>query len=280
MQQMNLHKNKLLALAEAAIAMIGMFLVWTREKYPAQLAQQQFNFGQQEQGFANAMTETTQNGFNSWGWLALIGILVVVAGTLFLNHMSYDYDNRSRYVAIAGFALIALGALIYFLRLNSVAKDIEQAAQQRGISITISSGIGLWSTLLAGLIGAAWVSGLLNKLNMSPATTHAGYGPHPYQNNPYQQQPYGPQPPYPPQGNYPPQNQPNYQQQNWQQPPPYPNQQPPYPAQQPPQEGYNQNPQQGNPPYPQQQPAQPNYQQGVPPPPPPPPGTPPANPYI
>lgn len=290
MQQMNLHKNKLIALAEAALALIGMFLVWTVEKYPAQLLQQ-FNqqFGQQDQGqVANAMTTSTQNGFNSWGWLALIGILVVIVGSLVMNHMSLDYDKNSRMVVIAGFTLIVLGALIYFFRLNSVAKEAMQVAQQRGIAYSASSGMGLWSTLVAGVIGIAWVSGLLNKLNMSPATSQQGHPQHPYQqNNPYQQPQYGPQPPYgqqPPYqqqpGNYPPQQ---YPQQPYQQQPPYPQQppqqsnypqQPPYPPDQ--QQGYPQNPPAGNQQYPQQQQAPSNYQQGPPPPPPPPP----ANPYL
>lgn len=296
MQQMNIHKNKLIALLEAAFALIGMFLVWTSEKYPAQLLQQQ----QQQQQFnqfdqqglmnqvGNAMTTTTQNGFNSWGWLALIGILVVVVATLAMNHFSLDYNANSRMVVIGGFTLIALGALIYFFRLNSVAKDVQQALQQRGVAYSASAGMGLWSTLIAGLVGIAWVSGLLNKLSPQ-ARVQQGYPQYPYQQNNYQQPQYG-QPPY--QGNYPPQQQyqqqqpyPPQQQQPYppQQQPPYPTeqqqQQQPYPPQQPPypdqQSNYPQNPPAGNQQYPPQQQAPPNYQQGPPPPPPPP-----GNPYI
>ena len=314
MQQKFLHNVKLIALAEAAIALVGMFLAWTVEKLPAQLLnQQQGQFGQGDQGqfgqLANAMTTTTQNGFNSWGWLALVGILVVVVATLVTGPPQRDYDRNGRIIASIGFGVIALAALIYFLRLNSVAKDYEQAMLQRGIQYSASAGMGLWSVMLAGVLGALWVSGVLAKLNTNrpaaqgyggqyPPQQHPGQG---YPGQPYQQYPpqYPQQAPYPQQaGGYPPQQPypPQYPQQ-----PPYPNQQqgaPPsqegYPPQQqgysnqpagypPQQQGY---PNQAPPHYPPQQthgqgqpvqhpPQQPPHPDAPPPPPPPP-----SNPYV
>lgn len=271
MQQKFLHNVKLIALAEAAIALVGMFLAWTVEKLPAQLLnQQQGQFGQGDQGqfgqLANAMTTTTQNGFNSWGWLALVGILVVVVATLVTGPPQRDYDRNGRIIATIGFGVIALAALIYFFRLTSVAKDYEQAMLQRGIQYSASAGMGLWSVMLAGILGALWVSGVLAKLNTNrpAAQGYAGqYPPQQYPGQPYPGQPQQPYPPqYPQQAPYPPQQAGGYPpQQHY--PPQYP-QQPPYPNQQqgahPQQEGYP--PQQQG--YPNQTAGYPPQQQGYP----------------
>lgn len=270
MQQSFLHKVKLVALIEAAIALIGMFLAWTVESYPAQMVnQQQGQFGQFDQGqfgqAANQMTSSTLNGFNSWGWLALIGILVVVVVTLAMGNRQYDYDRNSRMIVMAGFILIAAAALIYYFRLTSVAKDYVQLMQQRGIQYSATSGMGLWSVLAAGVLGALWVSGVLGKLNTQPV--QGGYSQQ-YPPQQYPPQQYPPQQ-YPPQ-QYPPQQ---YPPQYSQQQPPYPPQQGNYPPQQPNYPGYP--PQQQQQPYP----PQPTHGQGHPDTPPPPP-PPPSNPYV
>ena len=268
MQQMNIHKTKLVALAEAALALIGMFLAWTIEKYPAQFLNQQ--------GGGQGMTSTTLNGFNSWGWLALIGILIVIVAVFFVNHFSLDFNNSAKMLAIAGFALIAAGALIYFFTLNSAGKQAMQLAQQRGINYTASSGMGLWSTFIAGLVGIAWITGLLNKISMPKQQAPGYYSPQGHYPPPppqYQQAQY-PAPGYG-QGNYPPPP-PQYPPQQPAASPGYPSQEqyPPRQAAHPPQHpGTTYSPTQ--PPYPQQDPSQAQGQ-----PPNPPPSQPPANPYI
>lgn len=175
MQNFNLHKVKLFALAEAGIALLGLFLTWTIEKVGGQAMNQMGGGGMGQMGqmgqmqMMNAMPATTQNGFNSWGWLSLVGVIVVVLATLMTGDKTKDYDRNSKNIVLAAFLAIAAGALIYYFRLSSVGKDAAMLYQQQyGISYSASAGIGLWSTLAAGAIGLAWVSGLLNKLNTPP----------------------------------------------------------------------------------------------------------------
>ncbi len=177
MQQVNLHKTKLVALLEAAFALIALFLTWTTESLTAGGQQggggfDLRNFGGQA-GFNqmnNMMNQATQNGFNSWGYLTLIGIIGVVIVTLFMGDKTKDYDKQSKNLVLLSFAAVAAGALIYYLRLNSVSKEVAMVAQQRmGAIYSAKAGMGLWTALLAGLIGLAWVSGLMNKLGAPAA---------------------------------------------------------------------------------------------------------------
>lgn len=164
MQQINIHKVKLFALAEAAFALIGLFLTWTMEQYPAQQANQ-MGFGQM-----NAMTTTTQNGFNSWGYLALVGVIGVVASVFIMGDKTKDYDQNGKNLSMLSFVLIIAGALIYYFRLTSEAKNLAALYQQQyGINYSASAGMGIWLTLVAGVIGLAWVTGILNKLS-APST--------------------------------------------------------------------------------------------------------------
>ncbi len=182
MQQINLHKTKLVALLEAAFAFIALFLTWTTETLTAGGQQggggfDLRNFGGQA-GFNqmnNMMNQATQNGFNSWGYLTLVGIIGVFIVTLFMGDKTKDYDKQTKNLVLLSFAAIAAGAIIYYLRLNSVSKEVAMVAQQRmGAIYSAKAGMGLWTALLAGLIGLAWVTGLMNKLGTpaaAPATT-------------------------------------------------------------------------------------------------------------
>lgn len=157
MQQINLHQRKLYAMAEAALALIGMLLTWTNEK-----------------NFLTGQT-SSQNGFNSWGYLALIGIIGVIVATLLMGDKTKEYDKNTKNIVMGAFALIAAGAIIYFFALGAAEKsainDQQRQLQQLGYqlqngaqSYTANAGPGLWMTFGAGLIGLAWVAGVLDKL--------------------------------------------------------------------------------------------------------------------
>lgn len=158
MQQINLHQRKLFALIEAALALVAMLLTWTNEK-----------------NYLNGQT-ASQNGFNSWGYLTLIGILGVIVVSILMGDKTKEYDKNGKNIAMGSFGLIALGAIIYFIALNSAEKDVireqQQQLQQLGYqlqtgaeSYSASPGPGLWMALTAGIIGVAWVAGILDKLN-------------------------------------------------------------------------------------------------------------------
>ena len=156
MQQLGLHQRKLFALIEALFAFIALLLPWTKYKV------QGFNmFG------GGAMSIPSENGFRSWGWLVIIGVLGVIICSM-LGDKLKDYIGNIKYAAMGAFGIIALGAIIYLIRLNSVGP----LQTQDGMPVSVGAGMGLWLALAAGIIGLAWVSGILDKLNqknMSPA---------------------------------------------------------------------------------------------------------------
>jgi hypothetical protein len=164
MEKINLHQKKLFAIIEAALAFIGLLLAWTVETtYNGQ--------------------SSSQNGFRSWGWLCLLAILGVFIISI-IGEKHRDFDKNSKLIALGCFAAIVLGAVLYLIALNSAEnqqnKLFEQQLYQQGYQVqrgftgySANAGPGLWMTLTAGVIGLAWVSGILdrfNKVNQAPAT--------------------------------------------------------------------------------------------------------------
>ena len=157
MQQINLHQKKLFALIEAGLAFIALLLSWTIEN-----------------NYVTGQT-SSQNGFHSWGFLTLLGVLGVIAACL-MGDKTKDFDKNGKLIALISFAAIALGALIYFFLLGSAEKDqnrlLQQQLQQMGYQVqsgpggySAKAGSGLWMALVAGVIGMAWVAGILDKIN-------------------------------------------------------------------------------------------------------------------
>jgi hypothetical protein len=132
MENLNLHKQKLYSLIIAGVALISMFLNWLT-----------ISFG----GYGGGGT----NGLKSWGLLSLIGI-GAVAAACFMGDKSKEFDANTKKIAMGGFGAVALGALLFFLRINSLGG---------GMGSAVKSGLGLWICLAAGLAGLAWVMGLV-----------------------------------------------------------------------------------------------------------------------
>jgi hypothetical protein len=131
MENLGLPKQKLYALIIAGVALISIFLHWIS-----------WSFGGYGGGGAN--------GMRGWGLLSLIGV-GVVAAACFMGDKSKEFDANSKKMAMGGFGAIALGALLFFFRLNAVA----------GGFTGVKAGLGLWLCLVAGLAGLAWVMGLI-----------------------------------------------------------------------------------------------------------------------
>jgi hypothetical protein len=111
----------------AVVAFISLFLPW-------------LSFG-----FASV------NGFRSWGLLSLFGALAII-GLSFMGNKELPFDASIKNVVMAGFGAIALGALIFFLRISSFGSGFLGAG---------SAGIGLWICLLLGIAGLAFSFGLI-----------------------------------------------------------------------------------------------------------------------
>lgn len=146
MQQVNLHQQKLIAIVIAAVGLIALILPW--QSVSINLG----GFG----GIEGATRGNSVNGFRSWGLLSLLGILAVIVASV-LGDKTKPYDAMFKNVALGGFGAIALGAIIYFIR-------IKQVGGAGYVGVSSSSGFGLWITIIVGLAGIAWVLGLI-KLN-------------------------------------------------------------------------------------------------------------------
>ena len=131
---MNLHPQKLYALVGGGLGLLGMILPWVSVSSP---------FGGMGGGGGG-------NGFGGWGILSLIGV-VGVAITSLMNDKSKPYDSNFKMGAIGSFAAIALGAFIVFMQLNG---------QGNGL-LSVKPGIGIWITILAGVLGALFVAGII-----------------------------------------------------------------------------------------------------------------------
>ncbi|HEY6503829.1 MAG TPA: hypothetical protein VIZ28_07645 [Chitinophagaceae bacterium] len=142
MENLNFHKQKLYSLIIAGVALIAMILPWAS-----------FSLG--------IFGGDSVNGFRSWGILSLFGVIGVAIACL-LGDKSKEFDETFKKVALGSFGAIALGALLFFFRINSYGGGFGG----------VGSGLGLWLCLVAGLAGLGWVSGLVklpdNKKPPSP----------------------------------------------------------------------------------------------------------------
>ena len=143
MEKVNLHQQKLYALIVAVLALIAIFLPWTVQKFGGDF----FGMGR----------SITMNGFRSTGFLTFLGIIGVIIASL-MGDKTKEYDSNSKMIAMGSFGAIAAGALIYFLLVMGKSK-----------AYGASAGIGVWISIVAGLVGLLWVSGLIKMKPTTPA---------------------------------------------------------------------------------------------------------------
>jgi len=140
---MNFHKQKLYSLIAAGVALIALLLPWVSISV----------FGASQ----------SWNGFRSWGYLSFLGVVGVAVFSITGNKAENYTDEHRRYVLIA-FAAIAVGAILFLIRKNSIVTGFENGGFLNDI---VKTGIGLWICLLAGLGGAALNYGLI-KIHEKP----------------------------------------------------------------------------------------------------------------
>ncbi len=132
MEQMNLHKQKLYALIIAGVALVALMLPWLSVNV----------FG----------ASSSVNGFRSWGILLLVGI-GGIAALCFTGDRQQGFLPEQRNLVLGAFGAIALGALLFLLRKNSISGGM--------FSDMVSTGIGLWLCLIAGLVGLGITLGFI-----------------------------------------------------------------------------------------------------------------------
>ena len=141
MEQMNFHKQKLYSLIAAGVALVSLLLPWVSIDFLG--------------------ASQSWNGLRNWGILSLIGVAGVIALTL-TGKKEEDYSvEYKKYIMIA-FGAVAAGAILFFLRKNSVAGGFDNL---------VKTGIGLWLCLIAGLAGLALSYGLIKIESKSGTTT-------------------------------------------------------------------------------------------------------------
>ena len=153
MQQTNVHQQKLYALIEAGLGLVGLFLTW----YTTGI-----------EGFAQ--NNVTRNGLEDWGFLSLAGVAVVVYASFLVGDKTKPFDAQTKKIAAVGFLAIALGAAITLLRIPSSNGQFQ--TQNGVVTLKTTAGPGLWMTGVAGIIGILWVTGILDKLS-APKTVAA-----------------------------------------------------------------------------------------------------------
>lgn len=145
MEQMNFHKQKLYSLIVAGVALVAMLLPWLKIDV--------------------FIASKSLNGFNGWGWVSFLGILAVGALS-FMGKKEEDYSSEYKNYVMIAFGAIALGALLVFIRKNSIEGGVYKDI--------IKTGIGLWLCLVAGLAGLAFNYGLIKLENKTTHTANTG----------------------------------------------------------------------------------------------------------
>jgi hypothetical protein len=132
MEKINLHQQKLYSLFIGGGALLGLILPWAVVS-----------------GYGGFGGGSSQNGFAGWGLLTLLGIIGVVVSS-FMGDKTKEYDKNMKIVALSSFGAVTLGAFIVFMQLSG----------NRG-GFGVKTGIGLWITILAGVAGLLWVTGVV-----------------------------------------------------------------------------------------------------------------------
>ena len=146
MENLNLHKQKLYALILAGVALVAIILPWMTVSV---------NFG----GYGGGSRSV--NGFRGWGYLSLLGIAAVAVAT-FMEDKTKEYMGNMKMVAMGGFGAIAVGAIVFFIRISQVGGGGYQGVKS-------SAGFGLFIEIAAGVLGLLWIMGLV-KAPQKPAS--------------------------------------------------------------------------------------------------------------
>lgn len=141
MEQMNFHKQKLYSLIAVGVALVSLMLPWISISFLG--------------------ASQSLNGLRNWGVLSLVGIGGVVALS-FVGNKAEEYTAEYKKYVMICFGAIAVGALLFFLRKNSIVGGFDNL---------VSTGPGLWLCLVAGLAGLALNYGLIRVENKTTTTS-------------------------------------------------------------------------------------------------------------
>jgi hypothetical protein len=136
MENLNLHKQKMYALIVAGVGLISLFLP--------------VSYG----GFGGGSV----NGLHGEGLIALLGVGGVTAAA-FMGDKTKPFEGNARYIAMAGFGAMILGALIAFLSVSGKGRGV------------VKPGFGIWLEIIAGAVGLLFLLGIIKMPQNKPPTT-------------------------------------------------------------------------------------------------------------
>jgi hypothetical protein len=154
---LNLHRQRLIALGIALVAVISMLFNWSSPK-------------------TGITGIESQNGFASWGFMSLAGILGVVAVS-FVGDKAQPYAGQFKQIVMAAFGLIALGAIIFMIRIFTGSSEFNtfEGRQTYKLNQLVSPSFGLFLCIIAGAAGLVLISGVIkmpvNAGSNRPATS-------------------------------------------------------------------------------------------------------------
>ncbi|MBS1631574.1 MAG: hypothetical protein JST10_03265 [Bacteroidetes bacterium] len=144
MQQVNLHKQRLITVAIAALGLIFLFLPWIKNS---------------AQGF-----QTSSNmGYVIWGGIiCAIAFAAAIATSLLIGNKMQAFDKQGKLIAIIAFAAALLFTIIFLITASGTENQMTNLGY--AVQVNKSAGIGAWLCLILEIGGLVFVSGILNKL--------------------------------------------------------------------------------------------------------------------
>lgn len=151
MQNVNLHKQRLIAAAIAGLGLIFLFLPWVK-------------LGA---GVGSKMGYAVVGGI-----ISAIAFVAIIADSLAIGDKTKPFDKTGKLIAIIAFAIAFLLTLIIaFGGSQKVPNGVFE------IEIKSSPGIGVWLTMILEIAGLLWVTGILDKLMQQKTTSSGGFPP-------------------------------------------------------------------------------------------------------
>jgi heme A synthase len=154
---LNLHMQRIVTLIIGAVILIFLFLPWLKKTPP--------------QGYQTS----SYMGFAIWGGIVCaVGVAGVIV-TCLMGDRLQPFTKQIKVIAMVCFGIIVLFAII--VAIASSGTELQQDENYQQVQVKKSAGIGAWLTLVAGVAGLLWVSGLLNQLMAGRTTSPASFSP-------------------------------------------------------------------------------------------------------
>ena len=153
MQQVNLHKQRLISAIIAVLGLIFCFLPWIK------------------------IGTESHMGFGIWGGIAsALAFAVVIAVSILIGDKTKAFDKQGKLIAIIAFGLALLLTIIILISASGTG---QQSNGFYIFEVKKSAGIGVWLALILEIAGLLWVTGILDQLMQQKPTTAAPTAPPP-----------------------------------------------------------------------------------------------------